>query len=62
MEIVRIAKGDEEGISEVVGRCPLFRALKPEDHGQIVQAAEPCRFEVEEEILRICDVINGAIG
>jgi twitching motility protein PilT len=52
METLTIDAGLQETIVATLGRCPLFRALKPELLPQLLKAAEAVRFEPQEVIIR----------
>jgi len=52
METVTPDAGQQRQLAEVLARCPLFRALKPDHFPQILKAGELVRFASGEAIIQ----------
>ena len=52
MQTLNVTKDNEAQVLKALGDCSLFRALKPEQLGQLLKAAELVAYEPNETIVR----------
>jgi twitching motility protein PilT len=52
METLTLTEAQQEKVGAAVGRCALFRALKPDQVPQLLKVAEVVRFAADEPIVR----------